>query len=326
MSKRCLYCYQLLSEPETDFHAPCSKKIFGTPDPPELPYSEDNMSELASQIIQSQVTITGVQPKLSLHLASAEKPNLAKRFTIVGMWGGYILKPPTPHYPQLPEVEDLTMHLGNLAKIKVVPHSLIRLSSGNLAYITKRIDRVKKEKLHMEDLCQLTDKLTEDKYHGSHEQVAKAILQYSATPGLDVINFFELVLFSFLTGNADMHLKNFSLIDQPATGPVLAPAYDLVATALVNPADDEDLALTLNGKKKKINRNDFIAAFNTLGLDAKQQENIFKKMEKAKAGWLTFIGKSFVSEEKKAEYKNLIMNRFDRLNLSTTNQQPATNL
>lgn len=317
MSKRCLYCYQLLSENENDFHASCSKKMFGTAVPPMLPYSEDNMNALASQVIQSQATITGVQPKLSLHLTSAEQPNLAKRFTIVGMWGGFILKPPSPHYPQLPEVEDLTMHLASLAKVKVVPHSLIKLSSGNLAYITKRIDRVKKEKLHMEDMCQLTDKLTEDKYRGSHEQVAKAILKYSATPGLDVINFFELVLFSFLTGNADMHLKNFSLIHQAASGPELSPAYDLVATALVNPADDEDLALTLNGKKKKINRNDFISAFTTLGLDVKQQENIFKKMEKAKNSWFEFIDSSFLNDEMKFAYKNMVTNRFARLSPTT---------
>lgn len=313
MSKRCLYCYQLLDENEMDYHSSCSKKIFGVTTPPVLPYSENNMEELAAQVIQTQATVTGVQPKLSLHLASAEQPNLAKRFTIVGMWGEYILKPASPHYPQLPEVEDLTMHLASIAKIKVVPHSLIRLNSGNLAYITKRIDRVKQQKLQMEDMCQLTERLTEDKYHGSHEQVAKAILKFSANPGLDVINFFELVLFSFLTGNADMHLKNFSLINQPTLGPVFSPAYDLVATALVNPADDEDLALTLNGKKKKINRNDFISAFTTIGLEEKQQENIFKKMEKAKTSWLEFIDISFLTNDLKTAYKNLIQERFSRL-------------
>ena len=165
----------------------------------------------------------------------------------------------------------------------------------------------------MEDMCQLTERLTEDKYRGSHEQVAKAILKYSANPGLDVVNFFELVLFSFLTGNADMHLKNFSLIHQPSTGPVFSPAYDLVATALVNPTDDEDLALTLNGKKKKINRNDFTAAFSAIGLDAKQQDNIFKKMERAKPAWFDLIDLSFLNEDMKAAYKNLVRDRFARL-------------
>lgn len=249
--KRCLFCYQPLTEIETDFHPSCSRKIFEQPVPPELPYTEAQMAELALKVVQTQVTVTGVQAKLSLHLESPEGKRAPKKFTIVGLCGGYILKPPTRHFPQLPEVEDLTMHLARLASISVVPHSLIRLQSGSLAYITKRIDRVKTGKLHMEDMCQLTERLTEDKYHGSHEQVAKVILKYSRNPGLDVINYFEQVLFSFLTGNADMHLKNFSLIKIPGTGHVLSPAYDLVATALVNPADKEDLALTLNGKKKK---------------------------------------------------------------------------
>jgi serine/threonine-protein kinase HipA len=311
--KRCLYCYQPLAENDPDFHPSCSRKIFDQPVPPELPYTEAQMADLALKVVQTQVTVTGVQAKLSLHLESPEGQRTPKRFTIVGLWGGYILKPPTGHYPQLPEVEDLTMHLARLAKISVVPHSLIRLQSGGLAYITKRIDRVKTEKLHMEDMCQLTERLTEDKYHGSHEQVAKVILKYSRNPGLDVVNYFEQVLFSFLTGNADMHLKNFSLIKLPGRGYVLSPGYDLVATALVNPADKEDLALTLNGKKKKINRNDFITAFRTLDLDPKQQENIFRKMINVKAAWLDFIGISFLSDEFKEHLKIIIGERFDRI-------------
>ena len=322
MTRRCLYCYLPLTENEIDFHEKCSKKIFGQPNVPELPYSENNMEELAGQIIKTQTAVTGVQPKLSLHLASGANQKEPKRFTIVGLWGGYILKPPTPHYLQLPEVEDLTMHLAEIAKIKVVPHTLIRLQSSHLAYITKRMDRVKKEKLHMEDMCQLTERLSEDKYQGSYEQIAKAIQKYSVNPGLDVINFFELVLFSFLTGNADMHLKNFSLIQQPGIGPVLSPAYDLVATALVNAADDEDLALTLNGKKKKIKRSDFIAAFNTLKLDKKQQDNIFKKMEKASPKWMDFIDISFLSDEFKEAYKALVKGRF--LRLTTDNEKRTT--
>ena len=311
--KRCLYCYQSLTGNEADFHLSCSRKIFDQPVPPDLPYTEAQIADLALKVVQTHVTVTGVQAKLSLHLESPEGRWIPKRFTIVGLWGGYILKPPTGHYPQLPEVEDLTMHLARLARISVVPHCLIRLQSGSLAYITKRIDRIKTEKLHMEDMCQLTERLTEDKYHGSHEQVAKVILKYSRNPGLDVINYFEQVLFAFLTGNADMHLKNFSLIKLPGMGHVLSPAYDLVATALVNPADKEDLALTLNGKKKKITRNDFIAAFLTLKLDQKQQENIFRKMMNAKTGWMDFIGISFLSDDFKERLMNIIEQRFSRI-------------
>lgn len=313
--KRCLYCYGLLENNEADFHSACCKKIFGQATPPVVNYLESQMEELALQVVRSQMAVTGVQPKISLGLSPGTGKNEPKRFTIVGLWGGYILKPPTQQYIHLPEVEDLTMHLADIAKIKVVPHTLIRLQSGNLAYLTKRIDRDKKNKLHMEDMCQITERLTEDKYHGSYEQVAKAILKHSANPGLDVINFFEQVLFSFVTGNADMHLKNFSLIRQPGIGNILSAAYDMVATTLVNPADDEDMALTLNGKKKKINRKDFSIAFTSLYLDGKQQENIFKKMEKAKNKWMEFIDISFLNNGFKTSYKDIIRDRFSRLRI-----------
>jgi serine/threonine-protein kinase HipA len=299
---------------EQDFHASCSKKIFGQPTPPSLPYSKDDLETLAWEVIKSQTAITGVQPKLSLHLSGGnKKEGIEQRFTIVGLWGGYILKPPTALYPQLPEVEDLSMHLAQIARIKTAPHSLIRLKSGNLAYVTKRIDRTKKGKLAMEDMCQLTERLTEDKYHGSYEQIAKAILKYSATPGLDVVNFFEMVLFSFLTGNADMHLKNFSLLEHPGLGMTLSPAYDLVNTALVNPDDDEEMALTLNGKKKKLKREDFVAAMNIMKVEEKQQQNIFGKMAKALAKWEEQIDRSFMSEAYKENFKTILKERMHRI-------------
>lgn len=311
---RCLFCYLPLTDKELDYHTTCSKKIFGQPHPPTLPYSEADLEPLAREIIRIQTAVTGVQAKLSLQITQNSQEGANKKFTIVGLWGGYILKPPTPAYQQLPEVEDITMHLARIAKIKTAPHSLIRLTSGNLAYITKRIDRVKKGKLAMEDMCQLTERLTEDKYSGSYEQIAKTIQKYSVTSGLDVVNFFELVLFSFLTGNADMHLKNFSLIEQPGLGMILSPAYDLVNTALVYPADDEEMALNLNGKKKKLKKQDFVAAMNTLKLDEKQQENIFLKMEKAKSKWMEQIEISFLSDDFKNQYKEIVTERFERIN------------
>jgi serine/threonine-protein kinase HipA len=309
---RCLFCYQPV-EKEEDFHESCSRKIFGQAVPPVLPYSEDDLDSLAREIIQSQTAVTGVQAKLSLHITGNRKSDAGKRFTIVGLWGGYILKPPTTLFPQLPEVEDLTMHLARHAKIKTVPHSLIRLTSGNLAYITKRIDRTKKSKLAMEDMCQLTERLTEDKYQGSYEQIARTIQKYSGTPGLDVVNFFELIIFSFLTGNADMHLKNFSLIEQHGLGMVLSPAYDLLNTALVNPADDEEMALNLNGKKKKLKRQDFVAAMNNMHIEEKQQQNIFNKMLKALPVWEEQIEISFLSNDSKEKYRQILSERFGRI-------------
>jgi serine/threonine-protein kinase HipA len=311
MAKRCLYCYQPLTSAENDFHSKCSKKIFGIDIPPDLPYSESELDALAKVTLEKQTGLTGVQTKISLHI-TAERL-YPKKFTIVGLWGGYILKPASSFYDQLPEVEDLTMHLGSIAQINVVPHSLIRMRSGNLAYITKRIDREKKAKVHMEDMCQLTQRLTEDKYRSSYEQIAKTIRQFSKTPGLDVINFYEQVLFCFLIGNADMHLKNFSLLYHPKLGPSLSPAYDLVNTALVNPLDEEQMALTLNGKKNRIKKSDFEKAFSAAGIENKQQENIFRKMINSRPKWMDMIDMSFLTEEFKNNYKNLIKERFEMI-------------
>ena len=311
--RRCLYCYQPLNEAVFEFHGICSGKIFGSVVPPELPYNEDQMLSLAGEVIKSQTSVTGAQPKLSLHLENLTKKDEPQRFTIVGLWGGYILKPPATRYPFLPELEDLTMHLAGISGMDVVPHSLIRLSSGQLSYITRRIDRSGTAKIHMEDMCQLTERLTEHKYNGSHEQVGKAIIRYSATPGLDLVNFFEQVLFSFLTGNADMHLKNFSLINNPDLGYILSPAYDMVASSLVVEGDNEELALTLNGKKKNIRKRDFMEPMNRFKIDARAIENIFNKMQASIDKWHDFIDISFLPDEMKISYHNLIKERAGRI-------------
>ena len=307
--KRCLYCYDRLEDESIDYHKACCKKIFGSSEPPVIPYSEDQMLELAEQVIKSQSTVTGVQAKLSLNIEKGKSSSIPRRFTIVGLWGGYILKPPTLKYRFLPEIEDLTMHLAQLVGIDVVPHSLIKLSSGKLAYITKRIDRLNAIKVHMEDLCQLTEKLTEQKYQGSYEQIAKTIIKYSTNPGLDVIIFYEQVLFSLLTGNADMHLKNFSMIDHPEMGYILSPAYDMVASNLIVVGDDEELALNLNGKKRKIVKKDFIDAFNRSKIDSKAIENMFSRFKTSIVYWHQIIDISFLPDELKARYHDLIDKR-----------------
>jgi len=318
MDARCLCCYQPLSAGESTFHARCSKKMFGSVTPPILPYDETELEALALRVVRNHVTIPGVQPKLSLHLGRPEKRLEPQRFTIVGLWGEYILKPPPPSYPQLPEIEDLTMHMAETVKIRTVPHCLIRMRSGALAYITRRIDRPEKGKVHMEDMCQLTERLTEDKYHGSYEQIAKAIRRYSLNPGLDVIDFYEMVAFSFLTGNSDMHLKNFSLLDvggMGGTGYSLAPAYDMLATGLVNPADTEELALTLNGKKSQLRLQDFQRAWSTSQVDTKVQERMLKKFQNAMPAWEQLIANSFLGQGMKAAYLELIHAKFSQLGL-----------
>ena len=312
--QRCVYCYQPLEQGQSDFHPQCSKKLFGTTTPPELPYTKDDIESLALEVVRSQVTVTGVQPKLSVDLE--KEANGKKRFTIVGLWGKYILKPQTELYVNLPENEDLTMHLATMVNIKTVPHSLIRFKDGSLAYITKRIDRDKKKgKIPMEDMCQLTEKLTEQKYKGSHEQIAKIIMLHSAYPVLDLLTYFEVLLFCYLTGNADMHLKNFSLY-KPANEYILAPAYDLLSTKLVLPDDIDELALTLNARKRKLKKSDFNHLLNTYKIDEKVIENIYEKYRKIVPQWLNFIDTSFLPQQMKEEYKSIINKRKSILDLS----------
>jgi len=314
---KCLYCYNEITAEEQvkrEFHQKCSIKFFDSKIPPKIEYAQSDMLGLAERVVKSQKTVTGVQPKLSLDRKKMTDDSTVERFTIVGLWGQYILKPQTELYKELPEIEDLTMHLAESVKIKTVPHSLIRLKSGELAYITKRVDRSKKRKFHMEDMCQLTERLTEHKYKGSHEQIAKAINLYSSNSGLDKVNFYELVLFCYLTGNNDMHLKNFSLLKNEKKEYNLCPAYDLVASELVVEGDDEELALNLNGKKRKLKKEDFEKAMETSGINPKATQNIFEKFKAINTTWFELIDKSFLSEDMKNNYKEMVNLKLQILN------------
>ena len=305
---KCLYCYKELKEGQTDYHPSCAKKLYGVKTAPVLPYNRSQIGELAKRVVRAQTTLTVVQAKLSLDVNHGQK-NEPDRFTIVGLWGRFILKPQTDTYRSLPELEDLTMHMAEAAKIAVVPHGLIRFDDGELCYITRRIDRQPDgSKTAMEDMCQLSERLTEYKYKGSYEQIAKLIKKYSAVPQLDLVNFWEVVVFSWITGNSDMHLKNFSLYKTPL-GFCLTPAYDLLSTLIVMPQDTEELALTLNGKKRKIKRSDFEKAMTASGLNEKVIQNMANKFGKAISKWIDLIDNSFLPNDMKREYKRLIIKR-----------------
>lgn len=308
---KCLYCYRPLEKGEKDFHTKCAKKFFGTEKVPVLDYTCNDLDRLAARIIKDQTSLTGVQPKLSLHLKEYEG---SQRLTIVGLWGNFICKPQTEQFELMPETEDLTMHLAELAKIDVVPHTLMRMADDSLCYLTLRIDRTTSgEKIAMEDMCQLTERQTEHKYKSSHERIAKAIIQYSSMPKMDVTNFFELILFSWITGNNDMHLKNFSLYE-PQNGTIrLTPAYDMLNATILNPKDDEELALTLNARKKKLKRSDFIAAGVTMGIEHKTIERLIQKYVKLLPQMNKLINKSFLNEELKSKYIELVRQRINRI-------------
>lgn len=307
----CLYCYKPLEKEEVDFHQACNKRFFGQLYTPTLDYSFNDLEMLASKVVQSHMAVTGVQPKLSLSLHRKKDKNIVKKLTIVGLYGDYILKPPTANYPELPEVEDATMHMADVCGIAAVPHSLVKLADGTQCYITKRVDRTKHGKLAMEDFCQLTERLTEDKYKGSHEQVAKTVLMLAANPWYDVTNFWEQVLLSYFTGNADMHLKNFSLLENEMGSYSLSPAYDLINTAIVNPSDKEELALTTNGKKSNLKYTDFLKAFETTGLNQKVLDTMLHNFFYCRKEMKTVLMRSFMSYDLKFNYLELMNSRFE---------------
>ena len=310
---KCLCCYRELMTGQKDYHPACVKKMFGTKEVPSMPYDHTQIRQIAKAVIRTRTAVPGVQAKLSLDIQKVEGE--IERFTIVGLQGRYILKPQTEKYAELPENEDLTMHLAEQAGISVVPHCLARFADGRLVYLTKRIDRTKKsEKIVMEDLCQLSEQLTEKKYRGSYEKISKVIKQYSAAPMLDVVNFWQVVMFSWIVGNSDMHLKNFSLY-VPKGEYVLSPAYDMLNTLIVMPEDKEELALSLNGKKSKITWRDFTQAMTGSGVPEKVQETIRTQFMKVQTRWEETIRSSFLSEEMQDSYIAMINERLGRLSI-----------
>ena len=303
MSK-CLYCYKELNANETDFHKACSKQFFASATPPLLTLNKEQLESLAKEIIVRSIAVTGVQPKLSLQLEKTR--NEAPRLTLVGLYGDYILKPPSDQYPCLPENEDLTMHLAEVAGIRTAAHSLIRLSSGELAYITRRFDRQNGQKIAVEDFCQLTETLTEHKYRGSVEKIGKLVRQFTTNKGYEQQRLFELVLFCYLTGNTDMHLKNYALIENPLGQYELSPAYDLLSTLLVL-LDEEESALTINGKKNRLKCTDFDNLAKSLQINEKTVTAIYQRFAKILPTWQECIERSFLSDEMKKQYSDLII-------------------
>ena len=314
MKHRCLYCYKSIEE-GLSFHPKCSLEFFGSSTPPEIAYSLNQMDELAKNVVKRSVAVPGVQAKLSMSLVKEAKDNSDTRLTVVGALGGhYIFKPPSDKFLEMPENEHVTMRIAEAFGISVVPSTLIKLHTGELSYLTKRVDRTQTgQKIHMIDMFQITEAF--DKYKGSMEKVGKALASYSNNTLLDLTFYFDLALFSFISGNNDMHLKNFSMIESKP-GWVLSPAYDLLNVAIVNPDDDEELALTLVGKKKKLKREHFEQLGIVLKLTEKQIAVAFKRLEKNKPRAIEWIDNSFLSEGMKANYKEILEQRYNQLRIT----------
>lgn len=296
---------------ESGWHPACVKRFFGTTVLPQIEIDKNTLEKLASEYTRKGVTVPGVQKKLSLDLQSG---NAGSRLTLVNYPTGYILKPQVSDYESLPEAEQLAMTMADYTGIVTVPHALIK-NGDTFAYITKRVDRIfgktGVQMLAMEDFCQLDLRLTQDKYRGSYERCAKIITTYSSQPKLDLTELFMRIVFSYVVGNSDMHLKNFSLLEtKEASGNyTLSPAYDLLPVNLIMPEDKEELALTLNGKKNNIRKKDFFLFAEKCGLQKPSATKMVEKIISLKPRYLEICAESFLPSHLKERFAELIEKR-----------------
>jgi len=300
-----------VSELNYGWHLRCIKKFFGTSSIPSISLKKDVLDNLANSSVNKGLTVPGVQKKISLHL---EKEKHDARFTLVNYPTGYILKPQSGDYEELPEAEHLAMTMARQTGISVVPFSLLKIDH-EFAFITKRIDRKDDEKYAMEDFCQISGRNTLDKYKGSYEECGKIIKKYSCRSGLDLSEFFLRLVFCHVIGNSDMHLKNFSLIES-APGKreyILAPAYDLLPVNIVMPKDKDFSALTLNGKKRNMKKNNFLSLAENIGLNEKAARNSIMTVINKKRDYELLVKDSYVSDEFKEKLIQLMNERISLL-------------
>ncbi|MCR5781550.1 MAG: HipA domain-containing protein [Clostridia bacterium] len=293
------------------WHRACVRRFFGTNAIPQIEIDDHTLEEIARENTDKGITVPGVQKKLSLHLHSDGN---TPRLTLVDYPAGYILKPQVAEFECLPEAEQLVMTMADMTGISTVPHALIK-SGDTFAYITKRVDRIIDNNgirmLAMEDFCQLDLRLTQDKYRGSYERCAKVIARHSSQPKLDMTELFMRLVFSYVVGNSDMHLKNFSLIETyEASGVyVLSPAYDLLPVNVIMPEDAEEFALAMNGKKTHIRRKDFFTFAEECGISKKSAEKMLAGIVSLKSDYQELCDSSLLSVHLKERFSELIGKR-----------------
>lgn len=275
----------------------------------DLPYSASEQRQEAMNRA-SKLSIQGVQPKLSAVLSVPKM-----EFQIVDQFGNFIIKPQNDLFPELPENEDLTMKMAKIYGIEVPMHGMVYSKDGSRSYFIKRFDRYPKDKKYAtEDFAQLSGNTRDTKYDYSMEKLVKIITDFCTFPAIENAEFFKRIMFCFITGNEDMHLKNFSLITRSGKT-TLAPAYDFLNSTISLKNAQEEMALTLKGKKSKIKKTDLIDYYakERLELNAKTVDGIIKSMAESIPKWLELIEISFLSNEMKQKYIELLNERFSRI-------------
>ena len=305
---RCLVCGATLPVGAAgEYHTDCAESVFGLADAPAFDCDEQALNELARKLVLNRMSVPGVQAKLSVHL---ERRDGADRLTLVGMGGDWILKLPADQWPELPESEHFCMALARRCGIETEDFALVRLRSGNLAFLARRMDRSMHGPLHMEDFCQISGHFTEEKYRGSLERVGKALRAVSSAPGLDALRLYRLALFCFLSGNSDMHLKNYSMLRSMDGTWRLAPAYDMVPVRILMPTDLEESALTINGKKANLGKRDFDCLALSFGLSESQGRRAVERTCKAfRTSLDESLDASFLSAGFKERFRELAISR-----------------
>ena len=313
----CLCCGKPIKDnnESSGWHKTCIKKFFTTAVIPEIEITDSVLEELAKESTNKGYTIPGVQKKLSLHLSKEVYP----RLTVVNYPTGYILKPQVKEFRALPEAEHIVMSMADKAKIRTVPHALVK-SKDSYAYITKRIDRVFSKDSNvklfaMEDFCQLDLRLTQDKYKGSYERCGNIIKKYSSRSGFDMTELFYRLVFSFIVGNSDMHLKNFSLIEsESGSGEYhLSPAYDLLPVNVIMPEDKEEFALPINGKKRNIHRKDFLIFAAGCGIAKLVAEKMIGQLISMTPVFIEMCHNSLMPQDMKEAFIELVDKRVSTL-------------
>ena len=298
----CLCCTKPVGD-EGRYHPRCLKALFGSARVPAIPFG---LADLPAQVLKTgaRMSISGVQIKASVRLEPGKS-----QLEVVAAGGTHVLKPEPQQFPELPKNENLCMSMAADLGFPVPAHGLFSMADGGVCYVVARFDRAGGEKLQNETMFQLLQ--ATEKYEGSLERIGKAIRAHAANVGLDTIDFFERALFCFLTGNGDMHLKNWALLIRgKKVG--LAPCYDLVCSKIYLPRE-HDCALTLGGKNDKLKRSDFSAMAAGLQIDAKAAGSVFEKLRRAQERLRETVGRSELSAPLKRKLDDVIRTRYQRI-------------
>ncbi|WP_230154786.1 HipA domain-containing protein [Flavobacterium sp. CECT 9288] len=268
----------------------------------DLPYTAVELRQEAANRAK-KLSIQGVQPKLSAAISIVDQ-----EFKIVDQFGTYIIKPQNDLFPQLPENEDVTMRMAKVFGLEVPFHGMLYGKDGSLSYFIKRFDRYGKgSKYATEDFAQLTGNTRDTKYRYTMEKLVPVMDEYCSFPAIEKANFFKRILFCYLTGNEDMHLKNFSVITKNGKT-TLAPIYDFLNSTIAIKNPEEEIALTLKGKKSNLKAADFVCYYaqERLQLNEKTIATILLQMKKATPKWKELLEISFLSDEMKEKYLELL--------------------